>query len=196
MRVPRLLLAVLLAGLCSAPLFASGINLVQDGTFAQCSGNTVYGNANCTYWTITPGSPIPGITELQFPGNLAEFGGWSYDAVSQGITTTAGAYYTLTFSLQDFIVTGTPPADFRVLWDGTLVLDIPGGVNPNVWQSFTLYLPGTGSDTLKFEGYEPPGAWELTNVSLVEGTPEPATLLLFGTGLAGMVGAVRRKFAR
>ena len=56
-----------------------------------------------------------------------------------------------------------------------------------------------GSSTLSFGGYQVPSWYDLTNVSVsTDGplnttTPEPSSLFLLGTGLAGLGGLIRRK---
>jgi hypothetical protein len=58
-------------------------------------------------------------------------------------------------------------------------------------------MTGTGSDTISFAFRDDQAYMALDNVSVSEAsggtTPEPSTLLMMATGVAGLGGVVRRK---
>lgn len=100
------------------------------------------------------------------------------------------------------------PATYQLLdWDiGVEIYDSSSSISSEIYTSETLYSTGyiSGLDYAGITGprwnpYEvaaiqrdwgyPWGTWTLTPVS----TPLPATLLLFGSGLLGLVGIKRRK---
>ena len=74
--------------------------------------------------------------------------------ISQVVSTTNGASYTIEFDLANRSNPNGPgPADFQVIWDHTVVYDNAGvttfGPTPS-----SVTVTGTGSDTLVFEGYQ------------------------------------------
>jgi hypothetical protein len=128
--------------------------------------------------------------------NVVWFGGMtvgSYDTVSQALTTTPGQLYNLTFwldtSLNHF------DADFRVLWDGVVMYDDPAGTDLAHQFPYTLIavrsLTGTGSDTLAFQGYNPPSGDRFDLVDL-EAAPEPASWVLTCIGALALAWRRRR----
>ncbi|HZL68343.1 MAG TPA: PEP-CTERM sorting domain-containing protein, partial [Candidatus Limnocylindrales bacterium] len=78
---------------------------------------------------------------------------------------------------------------------GFTLLDFPVAFG---WTQFTLTNTATSTSTLlEFTFRNDPGYWFLDNVGVNTGggtTPEPGTLVLFGSGLLGIAGVVRRKF--
>ena len=113
--------------------------------------------------------------------------------MTQTLATEAGAKYDLTFGYNPAFYSGQAGqkggTELQVLWDGTLIKDIPGG--PEGWVTYTvddLVAPGVSTD-LTFVGIKDADQVGLDGVSVtqVPGVPEPATwtMLILGFGMMG-----------
>lgn len=76
-------------------------------------------------------------------------------------------------------------------WDGSPLLNL-SNVAAFGYTQYTFTVSGTGTDQLSFAGYEVPAFFYLDDVS-VTGAPEPSSVLLLASGLAGLIGAGRGK---
>jgi hypothetical protein len=177
------------------PLHAG--NIVGNPSFeagASCSG---FSGAHClgqAPWIFSPGSdPAFGVSSnpgFAAPGGGAKaayFGGSTYDTIYQVLTTTPGQLYNLTFWLNTSL--DHSQSDFRVFWDSVMIYDDPAGTDlahQFPYKEITVSpLLGTGSDTLAFQGYNPPrqDAFDLVSV---EAVPEPASWMLMCIGGLGL----------
>ena len=169
----------------------SATPIVTNGTFAGCTDYHT-----CPGWTFTQAGQG---SNFQFFPDKASFGGETvgyYDQISQVLSTTSGASYTIEFDLASRSgVTGdVGPAAFQVTWDGTEVFQDKGltafGSTP-----FSVTVTGIGSDTLAFQGFDLPSWYELSNVNVNAKVPEPSMLALLIPAF-GFVEVLRRKLSR
>jgi hypothetical protein len=190
-----------------------------DGVCTGISGNLVqncnFATGEFTGWTVTPAShgSHDGVWNSGGPfsdGHAGfEAGDDQYDTISQMLATSAGESYTLIFWLDDTMGDGPyNDADFQALWDGASLLNqntmtgLSCYDNDTVcsdYAEYTYTVTGTGSDMLTFEGFNTDSWYDLSDISVAPAssplsqTPEPSSLVLLATGLAGVVRFAARK---
>jgi hypothetical protein len=196
---PKTLLVVValaLAVMVSTPkTFAQ--NLVANGSFetGDFTGWTSGGNFEDTFVETGAFYDYTGAQDGIYYAALGPVG--SDGTLSQTFSDTAGGHYTFSFW---FASVGDNPSDFSASWDGNQLLSL---TNPNTgssWTQYTYNVTGTGTDTIQFAFRDDPGYMALDNVSVSAAgggtTPEPSSIMLFGTGVVALGGMVRRKLGK
>lgn len=134
--------------------------------------------------------------------------------LSQSVSTDTGHTYNVTFALSMFPLTpdaadpnigglSLTPNAFQAKWGDTVLTGWADG-GSFLWTPYTFsgLAPSAGtSTTLSFEFYAPNWSFALDNVDVnatdasISSIPEPASLLLLGTGLMSAGWYLRRKIA-
>lgn len=173
-------------------------NLVTNGDFetGTLSGWSV-GNAvdNQNWQSYTAAlinnapAPLPGST------SYATTGCGSFCSLSQGLATTAGQAYTLSFAYNSgSFAQNAGPTDLQVFWGTSLltpVFDFNGPTPPDKsgnpdWAFYSVTLFASSADTeLTFKGEAGAGMMGLDNIN-VSAVPEPSTWVMLISGFLGL----------
>ena len=147
-------------------------NLILNGNFASAT----LGTSTATDWTYANmyGATFGGVVDAScgVGGSNCWYDGavQAYDAISQTIATNVGDVYQISFNLNGGGC-NTPGCLYQDLSTNGDTTDTGGdGIDVLVYAQAGLPAPGN--------------------------TPEPGTLVLFGSGMLGMAGVLRRKLSK
>lgn len=194
--VRSLVLVMLFAGVACAPGFAT--NLIVNGGFetGDFSGWTVTGNNTVVEGDGFSNYEPHGGTYFAALGNY----GLPLGSVSQSFMDVSGQQYELTYYLAS---DGMDPNELETEVDGNVLSDLVNvpvtGSAPYPYVEYDFLFTGTGDDTLAFLDLDDPSFLALDDVSVAAvpaPIPEPGSMALFGTGILGVLGMVRRRGLR
>lgn len=179
----------------SSPAWAQSI---CDNTPGNLVVNCGFETGDFSGWSQGGNTGFTGVTTgIQNSGNYAAYMGpvGSDGFLIQDVGGN-GTQYNVSFYLYN---EGGTPNDFTVYWNGTDVG--PDLVDAGAF-GYTLFFGtlsgnmGAFSNQLAFGFRHDPAFWFLDDVVVTtagSSTPEPGSLILFGSGILGLAGVIRRK---
>lgn len=159
----------------------------ETGTFAGWTVVDASGFTSVTAGSAHSGAFGTSTGPVGTPGTL-----------TQTLATTPGGTYTLSFWLSN--LSSSTPNSFSASFNGVTLTTLTNSAS-FAYTMFTFSgLVATGSSTtLQFAFRHDPSFWNFDDVVVVPSgaarTPEPATMLLLGSGLAGLGMRLRRRRA-
>jgi len=198
-RLGFIAIAVVMGAIVSG--LGSGSAIAIPSICDSIAGNLV---ANCGFETGTfsswTQSGNTGSTDTDgdiHSGSLdAEFGPiGSLGFITQNLSTTVGGTYDLAFWLQND--SGTPVNHFEAAWNGVIIFALDDSPAFS-YTLFTFPVTATSASTpLQFGFRHDPSFWDFDDVSVAAAAaaavPGPSSLLLIGSGLAGLAIWWRRR---
>lgn len=197
-------LSFIVSSLAFFTIAASGAsaNMIVNGSFENPAMSGYNTNTTVQGWTLESGSGI----EIQNNAagapqdgyNLVELDSDQNSSMFQTIATTAGSKYDLSFWYSPRPDNAPESNTIEVYFNGKLLESMTGfSAGSTSWKEHT-YLVTAIADTsiLKFAaaGNNDTLGGYIDNVSMVPTpTPIPAAIWLFGSGIAGIAAARRRK---
>ncbi len=174
--------------LATIPTWAQGTCYTANNLVVNCGFET----GSFSGWTTIPASSGSDFFVEPYYPHSGTYSAWfgavnyQYDTIEQTLPTIAGEHYNVDFWLQNDY---SGPASFIMQWDG--ITEYSASSSPFGYTEVSLTLTAAGNDTILFAGYQLPSYYNLDDVFV--GTPEPGTLILFGSGMLGLAGVIRRK---
>ena len=123
----------------------------------------------------------------------AFFGPTSVGGISQSFATVGNTAYLVSFSLS--LLDSSQPNSFSWAWNGATQAPSFGNAAVFGYTNFSAtVLAIAPTSTIAFSFRSPESFWLLDNVSVVAAPiPEPESAVLFGAGLALMLGALKKR---
>jgi len=198
-RLGSIAIAVVMGAIVSG--LGSGSAIAIPSICDSIAGNLV---ANCGFETGTfsswTQSGNTGSTDTDGDIHSGSFGAefgpiGSLGFITQNLSTTVGGTYDLAFWLQND--SGTPVNHFEAAWNGVIIFALDD--SPAFpYTLFTFPVTATSASTpLQFGFRHDPSFWDFDDVSVAAAAaaavPGPSSLLLIGSGLAGLAIWWRRR---